>query len=145
MKKALITGITGQDGAYLAKLLIEKGYQVIGVTRSYNYSNLDKLKYLGVSQDIRIEECDLMDISSIINLLKKYAPDEIYNLSAQSSVGVSFDQPIGTIRFNSSSVLNLLESIRILELSINFIKLRVVKCLERLLIYQLLYKHQCTH
>jgi GDPmannose 4,6-dehydratase len=73
MKKALITGITGQDGAYLAKLLIEKGYQVIGVTRSYNYSNLDKLKYLGVSQDIRIEECDLMDISSIINLLKKYA------------------------------------------------------------------------
>ena len=120
MKKALITGITGQDGAYLAKLLLEKGYQVMGITRSYNHSNLDKLKYLGISQNVLIEECDLMDSSSIINLLKKYAPDEIYNLSAQSSVGVSFDQPIGTIQFNSTSVLNLLESIRILELSSKF-------------------------
>ena len=120
MKTAIITGITGQDGAYLAKLLLEKGYKVIGITRSYNFSNVVKLKYLGINDRVTIEECDLMDVSSIIKHLKKYAPNEIYNLAAQSSVGLSFDQPIGTMQFNIISVLNLLESIRIVDRNIKF-------------------------
>lgn len=120
MKTAIITGITGQDGSYLAKLLLEKGYKVIGITRSYNSSNIVKLKYLDIYKIVTLEECDLMDVSSIIKILKKYVPDEIYNLAAQSSVGLSFDQPIGTMQFNIISVLNLLESIRMVDENIKF-------------------------
>lgn len=115
IKSAVITGITGQDGSYLAKLLLEKGYRVVGIFRSYNNSNITKLKYLQIAEEIVFEECDLTDISSILKLLNKYRPDEIYNLAAQSSVGLSFEQPIGTIQFNVISVLNLLESIRIVD------------------------------
>ncbi|MBS1488110.1 MAG: GDP-mannose 4,6-dehydratase [Bacteroidetes bacterium] len=120
MKTAIITGITGQDGAYLAKLLLEKNYCVVGIIRSYNNSNLSKLQYLQIADKIKLEECDLTDIPSIINLLKKYQPHELYNLAAQSSVGLSFEQPIGTITFNSISVLNLLESIKIVDKDIRF-------------------------
>jgi GDPmannose 4,6-dehydratase len=120
MKTALITGITGQDGAYLSELLLRKDYRVVGLTRSYNSANLFKLEYLGVKQDVIIEECDLQDISSIIKTINKYAPTEIYNLSAQSSVGLSFSQPIGTIQYNIVSVLNLLEAIRMLNPNIRF-------------------------
>jgi len=120
MKTALITGITGQDGAYLSELLLNNGYSVIGITRSYNNSNLSKLKYLHIHDQVKLEECDLADIPSIISLIKKYKPLEIYNLAAQSSVGLSFEQPIGTITFNSISVLNLLESIRIVDKNIRF-------------------------
>lgn len=112
MKTAMITGITGQDGSYLAKLLLDKGYKVVGLTRGYNEESLNKLKYLQVADQVVIEECDLLDISSIIRSILKYKPDEVYNLAAQSSVGVSFSQPIGTISFNTMSVLNLLETIR---------------------------------
>lgn len=120
MKTAIITGITGQDGAYLANLLLKKGYKIIGLTRSTsNFSN-EKLKYLRIQDQIQILECDLTDISSIMNVLKAYFPNEIYNLAAQSSVGVSFTQPIGTIHFNIISVLNILESIRILNPEIKF-------------------------
>lgn len=120
MPTALITGITGQDGAYLAKLLLSKGYNVIGVTRSYSKTNLGGLNYLHILDNIVIEECDLLDFSSILKILSKYAPSEIYNLGAQSSVGLSFEQPIGTIQFNTISVLNILESIRILKLNSRF-------------------------
>nr|WP_294794101.1 GDP-mannose 4,6-dehydratase [uncultured Mucilaginibacter sp.] len=116
MKTAFISGITGQDGAYLAKLLIEENYKVIGLTRSYNNFNSSNFKYLNIDGDIRIEECDLLDFSSIIKLLLKYKPVEFYNLAAQSSVSVSFEQPIGTINYNSQSVLNILESVRLLKL-----------------------------
>lgn len=116
MKTAFITGITGQDGAYLAQLLIGKGYQVIGLTRSYNNINVTNFKYLNIDGQITFEECDLLDFSSIIKLLLRYRPDEFYNLAAQSSVGVSFEQPIGTINYNTQSVLNILESIRLLKL-----------------------------
>jgi len=112
MKKAIITGITGQDGAYLSKLLSNKGYEVIGLSRSYNPANLIGLNYLGIKDKIIIEKCDLLDLSNLIKIVKKYSPDEIYNLAAQSSVGLSFQQPIGTINFNTVSVLNLLEAIR---------------------------------
>jgi GDPmannose 4,6-dehydratase len=116
MKTAFITGITGQDGAYLAQLLIQKDYQVIGLTRSYNNINVTNFKYLNIDGQITFEECDLLDFSSIIKLLLRYRPDEFYNLAAQSSVGVSFEQPIGTINYNTQSVLNILESIRLLKL-----------------------------
>jgi GDPmannose 4,6-dehydratase len=116
MRKAIITGITGQDAAYLSQILIEKGYQVIGITRSNTKSNLDNLNYLGIESSVKVEECDLTDFVSVLSLLKEYVPEEIYNLSAQSSVGLSFKQPIGTIHYNSVSVLNILEAIRILSL-----------------------------
>lgn len=116
MKTAFITGITGQDGAYLAQLLIPENYKVIGLTRSYNNFNNAGCKYLKIDDQIKIEECDLLDFSSIIKLLLKYKPDEFYNLAAQSSVSVSFEQPIGTINYNAQSVLNILESVRLLKL-----------------------------
>lgn len=119
-KTAFITGISGQDGAYLSKLLLSKSYRIIGITRSHHKDNLKKLKRLGVDSDVIMEECDLLDISSIINIINKYKPDEIYNLAAQSSVGLSFKQPIGTINFNIVSVLNLLEAIRIIKPDVRF-------------------------
>ncbi|WP_407429072.1 GDP-mannose 4,6-dehydratase [Arcticibacter sp.] len=116
MKVAVISGITGQDGAYLAQLLTEQNYKVVGLTRSsHNFSKKNFL-YLGIKSEIIIEECDLLDFSSIIKILLKYKPDEFYNLAAQSSVGISFEQPIGTLNYNTQSVLNILESVRILNL-----------------------------
>jgi GDPmannose 4,6-dehydratase len=120
MKTAIVTGISGQDGAYLSELLLKNDYKVIGIIRSYNNSNLSKLRYLGIDRKIYLEECDLTDIPSIISIFRRYKPDEIYNLAAQSSVGLSFEQPIGTIAFNSISVLNILESIRIVDKNIKF-------------------------
>ncbi|RBL93802.1 GDP-mannose 4,6-dehydratase [Chitinophaga flava] len=120
MKTAIITGITGQDGAYLAQILINNGYNVIGVTRSSHTANLDKLVYLEIDKLVTVVECDLMDMSGVIGLIKTYQPDEIYNLAAQSSVGLSFSQPIGTIQFNTISVLNLLEAIRLLKKDTRF-------------------------
>ena len=111
MKTAVITGITGQDGAYLGQLLLKNGYKVIGLSQQYRDKNIANLKYLGI-EEIIVEECDLLDTSSIIGILNQYQPDEIYNLAAQSSVGLSFSQPTGTINFNTMSVLNMLESIR---------------------------------
>ena len=111
-KKAIITGISGQDGAYLSQYLLQKNYEVIGITRSYSSNTLSKLKRLGIDNEIMIEECELSDFSSVLNVFLKHKPNEIYNLAAQSSVGISFQQPIGTIQFNSISVLNILEIIR---------------------------------
>jgi GDPmannose 4,6-dehydratase len=116
MKTAIISGITGQDGAYLAQLLIEEGYKVIGLTRSYGNFNNSAFKYLNIKDKLTVEECDLLDFSSIIKVLIKFHPDEFYNLGAQSSVSVSFEQPIGTINYNTQSLLNILESIRLLKL-----------------------------
>ncbi len=117
---ALITGISGQDGAYLSKLLLSKGYKIVGITRSYKNLNLKGLSYLGISAEITIEECNLLDFASIIKILEKYKPDEIYNLAAQSSVYESFQQPIGTFQFNTLSVLNLLEAIKLVNTNIKF-------------------------
>ncbi|MCL5991806.1 MAG: GDP-mannose 4,6-dehydratase [Bacteroidetes bacterium] len=119
-KKALITGITGQDGSYLSKLLLEKGYEVIGLTRGLSESSTKNLKYLGIDSQIQLDVCDLTDLSNVIHVLQKYQPSEVYNLAAQSSVGKSFEQPIGTISFNIVSVLNLLESIKIADKNIKF-------------------------
>lgn len=119
-KTALITGITGQDGAYLAKFLLEKGYQVVGLSRSYNQDNLRGLKYLGIKDDVIIKECDLLDLSNIISVFNEFKPDELYNLASQSSVGLSFSQPVGTINYNTVSVINLLEVIRTISPNTRF-------------------------
>lgn len=113
MKVAIITGISGQDGPYLAKLLLEKGYKVIGTVRSYRCSYIKNLRYLGIEDKVILEELDLLDMANVIRIIKKYNPNEIYNLAAQSSVGLSFEQPLGTFYFNTMSVNNLLESIRL--------------------------------
>ena len=119
-KTAFITGITGQDGAYLSQLLLAKGYKLVGLVRSASNANTKGLAYLGVEKQVIFEECDLLDITKIIKLFNQYQPTEIYNLAAQSSVSVSFSQPIGTLQFNALSVLNILEATRIVNPKIKF-------------------------
>jgi len=120
MKIAIITGVTGQDGAYLSKLLLEKDYKVIGLLRNKNSVNLDKLNYLNITDKIIFENCDLTNLGEIINIINQYKPTEIYNLASQSSVGVSFNNPIETLNFNILSTANILEAIKILDKSIKF-------------------------
>lgn len=103
MKRALITGITGQDGAYLAKHLLKNDYEILGIVRSSNFRVLN-LEYLGIRDSIQFEECNLTDLASVMNLIRLFRPVEIYNLAAQSSVGLSFQEPISTIQVNSQSV-----------------------------------------
>jgi GDPmannose 4,6-dehydratase len=120
LRIAIITGITGQDGAYLSRLLLDKGYRVVGLIRSKYGSNLNRLQYLKLLEKIELLECDLNDLSQVLNIISSVKPTEIYNLAAQSSVALSFQQPIGTIHFNIHSVLNLLEAIRLLNPAIRF-------------------------
>ena len=120
MKTAIITGITGQDGAYLSKKLLGEGYKVVGLTRSYNSVNTKRLSYLGILDSIEMKEVDLLDFISVLKVIQRFNPDEIYNLSAQSSVGLSFEQPIGTVNYNVMTVLNILEVIRISNPLIRF-------------------------
>ncbi|MBC8488096.1 MAG: GDP-mannose 4,6-dehydratase [Bacteroidetes bacterium] len=120
MKKALITGITGQDGAYLSKFLIEKGYQVFGIIRNSPKTNIKRLQFLGIDDRVELIPASLLDLSNILRILKMIKPDEIYNLASQSSVGLSYDQPIYTIEFNTLSTLNMLEAIRLTELETRF-------------------------
>lgn len=120
MKKALITGITGQDGAYLSRLLLDKGYAVAGTTRSASPGNVKNLAYLSTAGNVTLIETNLLDLSSIIRIMERHEPTEIYNLAAQSSVGLSFEQPIGTLEFNIISTANLLEAVRIVNPAIRF-------------------------
>lgn len=116
MKKALITGITGQDGSFLAEFLIEKGYEVHGIVRRSSTHNTSRIDHLLLNGVIRIHDCDLSDSSGIIRLVKEIAPDEIYNLAAQSHVGTSFDAPEYTGDIDALGVLRLLEAIHVLGL-----------------------------
>ena len=111
-KKALITGITGQDGAYLSRLLLSKGYEVYGAVRRTASLNTWRLVDLGVERDIRFIEFDLLELSNILRTIERVQPDEIYNLAAQSFVGTSFEQPIYTGQVDGISVTMLLEAIR---------------------------------
>ncbi|MBA7571333.1 GDP-mannose 4,6-dehydratase [subsurface metagenome] len=120
MKTAMITGITGQDGAYLAKFLLNKGYNVIGLIRNNSRVNIKNLKYLGINAKINFIKIDLLNLSSIVRVIEKNKIDEIYNLAAQSSVGLSFNQPIETLEFNIVSTAKLLEAIRITKPKIKF-------------------------
>ena len=120
MKMAMITGITGQDGAYLSKFLLSKGYNIIGLLRKNKKSNLKNLEYLDVSNKIKFIKMDLLDLPFIIKILENNNIDEIYNFAAQSSVGLSFNTPIETINFNIISTANLLEAIRIVNPKIKY-------------------------
>jgi GDPmannose 4,6-dehydratase len=120
MKTAIISGVTGQDGAYLARLLLDKGYKVVGLIRSLTGSNTYRLEYLDVLDKVTLLECDLQDLSQVIKVISSVQPQEFYNLAAQSSVSLSFQQPIGTIQFNINSVVNILETIRLIDPSIRF-------------------------
>ncbi|MFA5679000.1 MAG: GDP-mannose 4,6-dehydratase [Pseudomonas sp.] len=117
MKKAIVTGITGQDGAYLAQLLLEKGYQVYGTYRRTASVNFWRNAELGIQDhpNLQLVEYDLTDLSSSIRLLQKTEASEVYNLAAQSFVGVSFDQPVTTSEISGIGALNLLEAIRIVN------------------------------
>lgn len=122
MKTAIITGITGQDGAYLAELLLEKGYKVYGTYRRTSSVNFWRIDELGVSKhpNLTLVEYDLTDLSSSIRLLETTKATEVYNLAAQSFVGVSFDQPLTTAEITGLGPVNLLEAIRIVNPEIRF-------------------------
>jgi GDPmannose 4,6-dehydratase len=121
-KKAIITGITGQDGAYLAELLLEKGYDVYGTYRRTSSVNFWRIEELGIVNhpNLHLVEYDLTDQSSSVRLVEKVQPDEIYNLAAQSFVGVSFDQPLATAHITGLGAVHLLEAIRIVNTKIRF-------------------------
>ena len=122
MKKALITGITGQDAAYLAEFLLEKGYEVYGTYRRTSSTNFWRIEELGIENhpNLKLLEYDLIDLSSAYRIINDVEPDEIYNLAAQSFVGVSFTQPIATANITGVGVLNLLEAIRTINPKIKF-------------------------
>jgi len=114
MKKALICGISGQDGAYLARLLLEKGYEVIGSSRDAQLASFANLRALGIFERVQLHSMAMNDFRSVLQLLTKTNPDEIYNLAGQTSVALSFDQPVETMESISLATLNLLEAIRFL-------------------------------
>jgi GDPmannose 4,6-dehydratase len=122
IKKALVTGITGQDGAYLAELLLEKGYEVTGTYRRTSSVNFWRIEELGIQShpNLKLVEYDLTDLGSSIRLLQNAQPDEVYNLAAQSFVGVSFEQPVTTAEITGVGPVNLLEAIRIVNPKIRF-------------------------
>jgi GDPmannose 4,6-dehydratase len=121
-KIAIVTGITGQDGAYLAELLLNKNYEVYGTYRRTSSVNFWRIEELGIKEhaNLHLVEYDLTDLGSAINLITKIEPHEIYNLAAQSFVGVSFDQPVTTMQINGLGPLHLLEAIRIVNPKIKF-------------------------
>lgn len=121
-KRAVITGVSGQDGAYLAQLLLAKGYQVYGTYRRTSSVNFWRIDELGISgnPNLHLIEFDLTDVGSAIRLIDRAKPDEIYNLAAQSFVGVSFDQPVTTGKITGIGVVNLLEAVRTVDPRIKF-------------------------
>ena len=120
MKRALICGISGQDGAYLAEFLLQKSYEVYGTSRDAQISSQEKLIKLGINKKIKMESMSLTDFRSVYAIINKVMPDEIYNLAGQSSVGLSFQQPVETIESISVGVLNILEAIRFINPKIRF-------------------------
>ena len=118
MKTALITGITGQDGSYLAELLLEKGYRVVGMVRRASTENFERIAHLRDRVDLR--QADLLDQLSLIDLLRAVEPDEIYNLAAQSFVPTSWQQPVLTAEFDAVGVTRLLEAVRLVASGARF-------------------------
>jgi len=120
MKKSLVTGLTGQDGAYLAKFLLERGYEVYGLHRRSSTANLWRLEHLEIENNVEILDGDLGDFSSIERALEESEPDEVYNLAAQSFVATSWKQPLYTADISGLGVLRVLEAIRNVNLKIKF-------------------------
>jgi len=117
-KCALILGVSGQDGAYLAHLLLKKGYKVVGSSRDAQMSPFTNLVRLNIRDKVAVKSVSLNDFRSVLQILKKVEPDEVYNLAGQSSVGLSFDQPVESFESISIGTLNLLEAIRFLDLPV---------------------------
>jgi GDPmannose 4,6-dehydratase len=122
MRRAIVTGITGQDGAYLAEVLLEKGYKVFGAYRHTSAPNFWRIEELGIKDHERLELVgyDLTDFSSIMRLIQQTEPQEIYNLAAQSFVGLSFEQPLTTAEINATGPLHFLEAIRMINPEIRY-------------------------
>src|SRR5215469_9767701 len=120
MKRALITGISGQAGAYLAKYLLMLGYEVWGTSRDAQISTFQNLQRLGIRDQIGLESLALNDFRSVLQVLTKIQPDEVYNLGGQTSVSLSFQQPVETLESISVSTLNFLECIRFIGRPIRF-------------------------
>jgi len=118
--KALICGVGGQDGAYLSKLLLDKGYEVIGASRDAMASTFFNLKRLDIRDKVVTTSMAITDFRSVIQTLDKYQPDEVYNLAGQSSVGLSFEQPVETMESIAIGTLNMLEAIRFYGKPIRF-------------------------
>ncbi len=115
MPRALITGVTGQDGAYLSQLLLDKGYDVFGMARRTSTGGFQdgRLRWLGIVDRVKIVDGDLTDLSSMVRLVKEFEPDEVYNLGAQSFVGTSWHQPLLTAQVTALGVTNILEAVRL--------------------------------
>ncbi len=118
--RALVCGISGQDGAYLARLLLAKGYEVFGTSRDAQVSSFANLVRLGIRDDVHLESMAANDFRSVLNVLRRTDPEEIYNLAGQSSVGLSFEQPVETLESIAVGTVNLLEAIRFLDKPIRF-------------------------
>lgn len=127
-RRALITGVSGQDGAYLAELLLREGYEVFGTARDAQMSSFANLERLGIRGNVRYESMSITDFRSVLQTIAKIKPDELYNLAGQSSVGLSFHQPVETLESISVGTLNLLEAIRFLELPIRFYNASSSEC-----------------
>ena len=119
-KAALITGITGQDGAYLAKLLLDKGYAVYGVHARRSTDTLWRLRYMGIDKDVNLLAGDVTDLPALVRCMEKSGAEEVYNLAAQSFVGTSWEQPVLTSNVTGLGVLNMLEAIRIVNSKARF-------------------------
>lgn len=120
MKTAIITGVTGQDGSYLAELLLDKGYKVIGLKRRTSIINTSRIDHIFDNKNFYLKYFDLSDLSSMISVINEFKPSEIYNLAAQSHVQVSFENPIYTSQINAIGTLNMLEAIRLTNKKIKF-------------------------
>lgn len=118
--KALICGISGQDGAYLARLLLDKGYEVFGTSRDAQIGGFANLVRLGIRDHVRLESMAANDFRSVLNVLHRTDPQEIYNMAGQSSVGLSFEQPVETLESIAVGTINLLEAMRFLDRPIRF-------------------------
>jgi GDPmannose 4,6-dehydratase len=119
-KRALICGISGQDGPYLAQLLLNKGYDVYGTSRDAQISSFRNLRILGLHDKVHLESMAVTDFRSVLQALRKTNPDEVYNLAGQSSVGLSFQQPVETLESIATGTLNLLEAIRFVDRPVRF-------------------------
>jgi GDPmannose 4,6-dehydratase len=118
--RALICGVSGQDGAYLAELLLAKGYEVFGTSRDAQIGTFANLGRLGIRERVRLESMAINDFRSVLNVLRRTAPDEIYNLAGQTSVALSFEQPVETLESIGAGTTNLLEAIRFLDRPVRF-------------------------
>src|SRR5579862_6787089 len=118
MKTALITGITGQDGSYLAELLLEKGYRVVGVVRRASTENFERILHL--QDKLELTQADLLDQYSLIEAIQTTRPEEVYNLAAQSFVPTSWNQPVLTGEFTALGVTRIMEAIRLVDPKIRF-------------------------